>query len=249
MVDMLSRAAVVFGALALVLTLGSTASSRPPAARAGAGTRKTFATPEAAVTQYLKAIADGDLDAAIRESAIDDTVAHFDYAARSRDLNMLLPPDKFAPANYAMYGRMNKLEAMSEFAQATKEIVYGILMGGDTGVLERISATDAKIAAFIKERDPARLKTLKVVRVDQPHKSVMTSAKVIATSKKIAALYGAAELTERIALLQLDGEHYRCGFQLLRYGNTWRLHQVHYGGPGAGQVERTTAEEYEALLK
>ena len=40
---------------------------------------------------------------------------------------------------------------------------------------------------------------------------------------KQAAIYGADELTERMALVSLDGKLYEVGFTLLRYGDDWRI--------------------------
>jgi hypothetical protein len=48
-----------------------------------------------------------------------------------------------------------------------------------------------------------------------------TNERYLANAAAQAAVYGADELTERLALLELDGDTYGLGFTLLRYGDRW----------------------------
>ena len=75
---------------------------------APAATKQSFATPKATLEEYVAALAANDLDATIRESAIDDIVTRSDYGARARYIGMLPPINLDAPSKYAMYVRMNR---------------------------------------------------------------------------------------------------------------------------------------------
>jgi hypothetical protein len=67
----------------------------------------------------------------------------------------------------------------------------------------------------------------------------------------MAKVYGADELTERLALVQVNGNHYAVGFQLVRYGGDWKvLGQVSNlaGTSSSGAAELTTPEDFAALV-
>ena len=85
------------------------------------------------------------------------------------------------------------------------------------------AATDENVDAFIRAVDPARLKTLKVVRIDPPPRPVGNTAELTAMNKKHAALDGADDKAERYALLSLGRQHYFGAFTLLKFGAAWRL--------------------------
>lgn len=116
-----------------------------------------------------------------------------------------------------------------------------------------IEATDANVDRFIRAVDPARLKPLQIVRIDQPLPSVTKTAKAIESAKARAARDGADDSTERIALLRLGGKNYLAGFGLLRYGNSWRIQRLssYYAGsaPRDPPVQTTTLEKYQELIK
>jgi hypothetical protein len=212
-----------------------------------------FAKPEAAVQHYAKAVAAGDLDGAMEAFAIDDVAARYDFAAQARFLPAMNPTSMYAPSSHKMYVQMNKLRVTAEHAQATRMFVYSLLTELQLDQVPLKSASDDDIAAFLKAVDPARLKPLKVARVDQPSKSAMSKPQAIALHKKHAALFGADDVTERIALFQLDGQHFWAGFQLIKYGKSWKIHELrsNFAGPlpGGGPAARTTPAEYAARLK
>lgn len=79
------------------------------------------------------------------------------------------------------------------------------------------------------------------------------TAKAIEQAKVHASWDGADDSTERIALFELGGKHYRGGFTLLRYGKTWRVRRlisVYAGGRDHQRpVRATSLEEYRELTK
>ena len=210
--------------------------------------KKSFETPEAAIEHYAKSIAAADVDAAMQALAVDDIAARYDFPAVARWVPVGQPATLYAPTNHDVYVRLNKMRLAGELSNATRMIMYSLL-GIEIEAPAR-HATDADIAAFMTA-DPARLKALKVVRIDQPGKAVVNTPEMVAMHKRHAAFHGADDQTERIALYQLGDQHYWGGFQLLRYGQRWVISQlfsafVAGSGPGVG---KTTPAEYETKLK
>jgi hypothetical protein len=211
---------------------------------------KSFDTPEAAIEHYAKSIAAADLDAAMQPLAVDDIAARYDFPAVARWLPLMQPATLYAPTNHDVYVRLNKLRLAGEMSNATKMILYSLLGIPVEGAPEK-RATDAEIAALVAALDPARLKALKVVRIDQPGKAVVNTPEMIEMHKRHASFHGADDQTERIVLYQLGDQHYWSGFQLLRYGKRWVISQlfsafVAGSGPGVG---KTTPAEYEEKAK
>jgi hypothetical protein len=102
--------------------------------------------------------------------------------------------------------------------------------------------------------DLAKLRALKIVRIDPPHKSGTSTPKVLGLFRAQAAAEGADALTERIVLLQLADQYYVCGFRLLKYGDTCRIQGlISYFASDTGDVlhgvEKTTPEEFEVRTK
>jgi hypothetical protein len=79
----------------------------------------------------------------------------------------------------------------------------------------------AEIEAFAAAVDPSRLGGLSVLDIRQPEPEAATDERYLANLARIAATYGADEMTERLALVELDGETFGVGFTLLRYGDAW----------------------------
>jgi hypothetical protein len=148
-----------------------------------------------------------------------------------------------------MFVEMNELRAQAEMAEATKLFVYGLLTDVDVTGSQPMQS-DAEIQAFIQAVNPARLATLKVVKIEQPRRSVTNGADAQAFFKMFASREGADEVTDRIALYELSGELFWSGFRLCRYDKSWKIYDFTstFGGPLGGVVGKTTAAEYEARL-
>lgn len=205
----------------------------------------SFPTPEAAVQHFVKRLAADDLDDAMQAFSIDEVLARLDGNLDTR-MN-----DQSTPSKYRTLARVARICVMAEIASATRRFVYGFLL--DEMEDKLTVASDANIDRFIQMVDPARLKAVRIVRIDQPAPTVMNSAAAVNSAKAHAAKVGAEERTERIALFQLDGTYYQGGFTLFRYGNTWRIGQLEsiYGGIGmhGHPVRKTTLLDYEELTK
>jgi hypothetical protein len=230
-------------ALTLVIAQGAVAGPRT----------KTFATPEAAVEHFVKSVAADDLEGAMEAIAIDDLVARRDFARRARRMGSFIARHFDAPSRYKMYVRTSTLEAMKDAANQTLTFAATFLV--DKAELVRLGQpqSESTASAAALGMDLARLQALKIVRIDPPRNSVTSTQKVLDLFSAHAALEGADALTERIALVQLAGQHYVCGFRLLKYGNTWRIQNLmsYFASETGGilRVEKTTPEEFETRTK
>jgi hypothetical protein len=209
--------------------------------------KKTFDTPEAAITHFVQSIAAADVDAALRAFAVDDVAARYDYPAIARYLSVMEPLSLYAPSHHELYVRLNRIRLAAEAGNAVKVFVYGVLTEPELGPPKK--ASDSEIAAFMAALDPARLKALKLVRIDAPATAAARDPEFLANQQRHASFNGADEQTERVALYQLGAQHFWSGYQLLRYGRRWVISQAFsllVSGPVAS---KTTPVEYEARLK
>jgi hypothetical protein len=206
-----------------------------------------FATPEAAVKLYIESVAASDFACASRAYAAHE-LARVDFTALVGWVGVFNAGVQNAPAEYPMFAEINELRAKAEMAQATKFFVYRLLTDKDPGGSQAVTS-EAEIRAFVGAVNPAQLAMLRVVRIDQPRKSLSDDTQVL--FKKVAARYGADEITERVALYKLSDQFFWSGFQLARYNKAWKIFQFasFYAGPPGGDKATTTVAEYEARIQ
>jgi hypothetical protein len=214
----------------------------------------TFATPEAAVTHFVQRMAAADLDGALEAFAVDEYAAHFDFAKQARRLGSFMAGYLPAPARYRLYRRINALEAMRD--AANRSLHFAVQLVVDESELTRSGPgmPDPRARAGVLATALAKIQPLRLVRIDQPRKSITRKPETLALFRDQAAPDGADDATERIALLELAGQHYQCGFRLFKYGNTWRIKdltsyfasEAHSGLFG---VEKVTPEAFDAATK
>jgi hypothetical protein len=232
---------------ATLVFLCSLVAAGPRDAHAGAG--KQFKTPEAAVQHFLSSLAANDLDAAMQACAVEEFAARVNVAAQLRRTRSLMTSREYGPGQYSMYARINRARAMADFAHGVQMYSFGLLSDKRAEGNLVVDMSDRDIDAFIRAVNPARLAALKIVRIDKPVRSIFDSAKVTSLFKKQAVPEGADELTERIALVWLDGQHYWGGFRLVRYGASWRIRDlVSILASSPRPVGKTTVAEYEGVV-
>jgi hypothetical protein len=205
---------------------------------------RPLATPEAAIRLYVESMAAGNLMCALQAYAAHEYAARFDFTPYVTYLYQFSPRTVRAPAEYPMFVEMNELGARASMANAAKRFVYGLLSDRDPWDSQPVKS-DADIQAFVDAVNPARLATLKVVRVDRPRESLMNEPGMQAAHKKSPAGAEADEVTERIALFELSGRYFRRTFELRRYDKTWKIYE--FGAFGAVPA-KTTIAEYEARV-
>jgi hypothetical protein len=234
-------ATVVASALFAASSAGVLAQSSPPSTGA--------ATPEGVVGAYVEAIAANDVESILAASAAEEMAAGFDFQAYAERLQAMTPVMGMAPSEYPMFGALNRYQQASQILGQVRNLAYGLLSD------ERIDGTviapvDAeRIAAFVAAVDPARLVGLHILDVRIPEPEAASSARYLDNAARMAAVYGADEMTERLALVELDGDTFGLGFTLLRYDDEWLVSNQWsaLGGTSAlGTAEPMSREEFEA---
>jgi hypothetical protein len=198
------------------------------------------ATPEDAVSAYVSALAAGDVDGILAASAVDEMADGFDFEAYTERLQALALMTSMAPAEYPMFRTVNRYQQAGMILGQVRSLVYQLLSDEriDGAVIAPVDAE--RIAAFVAAVDPSQLAGLSIVDVGLPEPDVLSSQRYIETVKGLAAAYGADEMTERLALIDLGGETYGLGFTLLRYGDDWLVSSQ--SSPIGGTSSLGTAE-------
>lgn len=235
--------------LSLIMAAGLVALGSVPVIAQGAAAPGT-STPEDAVTTYVAAIAANDVDAILATTAVDEMAAGFDFQASTERLQAMVLMNSLAPAEYPMFGALNRYQQASWILGQVRNLVYGLL--SDEEVDGRvITPVDAdQIAAFVAAVDPTRLAGLRVLDVRFPVPDMATNERYLANNAALAAIYGADEMTERLALIELDGQTHALGFTLLRYGDAWKVSSQSApiaGTSSFGTAQPMTREEYDEL--
>ena len=245
---LLAACAVIFSILALAPAL----ASAPHEAGADAGSSApVFSTPEDAVSHFCQALAANDFEMALEACAVREQAEDFNFPGYVDRMKMHMLFANPAPSTSGLYRDLNEAALLGNFANQIKTLSYSFFV---TKGLDGIPVTPADRAyaeAFEEAVDPKKLAGLKLLRVDPPVKSILESAKNVENFGKMARLYGAEEMTERIALYELEGRTFMGGFGLYRYASGWkicRLNSILAGLSATGAAVETTAQQYAGML-
>lgn len=185
----------------------------------------TFATPEEAILHYVEGIAENDAGKILEASAIDEMSEGFDFARYVTRLNAMELMQSPAPAEYAFYRELNKMQLSAGLLRQVRNFAYSLLSGEVIDGRPIIDVDEARIGRFIQNVDPARLAGITVEQISFPSARFQDDPRYLENMAKIAAIYGADEMTDRVALFTFDDDDYFMGFQLLRYGDGWKVSQ------------------------
>jgi len=210
-----------------------------------------YSTPEAAITAYLDGIKQQNVSAIFIASAVNEPAQQFDfqaYADRLQAMPLLTSP---APAEYPFYVKMNRVRRQNEVLSQVRNLAYSLLSTETIdGSLVANPGTE-RVQAFVTDVDPSRLSGIELVKIGIPSPDLLSSTRFQENAAKQAAIYGADELTERVALLSFEDKDYLLGFTLLRYGDSWKImYQTSNlaGTSTLGTVEPTTPDEFAGLI-
>ena len=211
--------------LSVVLSVGLLAGAAGvlPAAAADPSPAPGFATPEDAVKAYLAGVTDADIAQVLASAAIDEMATGFDFTAYIERLRAWIPYLAPAPATDPFLIEMNRAQQTAQLLGQTRMLIYSILTAEDLegGTVAPVDGAWAQ--GFIEQMDLSRLGGLVVETVAFADADLQATPRYLDNAAKQAAVEGADELTERVALVSLEGRRYQVGFTLLRYGDTWKV--------------------------
>jgi hypothetical protein len=212
----------------------------------------SFATPEAAITAYLDGVAGNNVEKILQAAAVNEMAAGFHIDRQVERLGGVLNPFMdLAPSDYPFYVDMNKVQLASRILNQVKAFTYSLLSDVKVDGTLVLNVNADAVATLTKAMDPQRLAGIKVERIDIPAKTLMNDPKYISNATKSAAVYGADESTERVALFSFEGNDYVVGFTLLRYGDTWKVSNQSSPIAGTsvfGTATKTTVDDYQNLI-
>ncbi len=204
-------------------------------------------TPEDAVHAYLAGVASNDVEAILEASAVEEASEGFDFVAQADRLKIIQPVGQPGPAEYPFYADINRSLFASRLLSQAQTLSYSMLSSTPI-VVQPVPADGPAASAFVAEVDPAQLADLQVVDVRPPDPSLENDPQARSNALAVAAIYGASDSVQRVALLELGGSHYEVGFELLKYGDDWRVmvqSSSIAGLPGTGAATPITPEEFE----
>ena len=255
--SILVAAALLTGCTGVTITINhatpvAIAAAVPdPTAIPAASLSAIYSTPEAAITAYVDGIKQQDVPAIFAASAIDAVAQDFAfqaYADRLQAMPLLTSP---APAEYPFYVEMNRVRRQNEVLSQVRNLAYSLLSAETIDGSIIANPGPERVQAFVTDVDPSHLGGIELVKIGAPSPDLLSSTRFQDNAAKQAAIYGADELTERVALLSFDDKDYLLGFTLLRYGDGWKvMYQTSNlaGTSALGTVEPTTPEEFGGLI-
>lgn len=205
---------------------------------------KSFATPENAITYFLKALIDNDLKKTFKACAINDYSGKYDFNTFSRRLDSVSYLQAMAPSEYDLYTELNKIECLARIGKQIKLFFYSVLSDEDNLLVTKNNLNDGQIEDFVKTVDPAKITGLQIISIDKP--SLVDDQRYQKNALASAQCFGANNATERVALLKLHNNFYVLGFHLYQYGSSWKIDSL--CSPLANTpmygVERLSVDQY-----
>ena len=240
-----------FAVLGFVLIVAAACASAPPAATPGTAPASSapvgFETPEDAVRAYLAGVADLDVEAILATAAVDEAAEAFDFEAQADRLRVLQLLNNPGPAEYPFYADLNRSWFEQRLLAQTQALSYSLLSSAEIGSAP-VPVDEGDAAAFVDEVDPARLAPLEVVDVRPPMASLENDERARQNALEVAAILGASDDVQRVALVKLGDQHYTVGFELLQYDGRWKLlfqNSSLFPTPPTGTAEKTTPADFE----
>jgi len=179
----------------------------------------------------------------------NEIAAKYDFKRMASRLSTVMWSANSLPSEYGAYRQLNKYAALGELCQQIKMMCVSLLLP-DTDIRRPIrDPSDEAVEQLMKSIDPRGLTRLKVVRIDLPAR-VMTSKEARELAVKQAVPYGATDTTERVVLLDLNGQAHYLGVRLYQFGNYWKIQELRslFADPRLTAGMKTTVKEYEAML-
>jgi hypothetical protein len=210
-----------------------------------------FTTPEEAIAHYLEGVAQADIHKILQACAINETGERFRLDLFAERLGAINPLIELSPSDYPFYVELNKLGQSSRILGQVRALVYSLLSDEEiNGMPVKIDAE--RVNKFIRDVDPSRLVQLRLLKIGIPKSELMRNDRYRENQERLAAIYGADETTERVALFSFEQDYYVVGFTLLRYGENWKIIYQSSALSGTsfnGIAEKTTLAEFNEMIR
>jgi hypothetical protein len=221
-----SRLPWVLAALAVVVALAAVAalavvlvSGDDEDSSAGAGTERSFASPEEAVGHLVDRLAAGEVGAASEAFAVESLVDGYSFEAYTERLQAATY-ESWLPGGSQGFDDLNAELRRGAVADELRSLVRSIL-APDRDYLTTTPLDDDLTAADVAgELSPEPLSELSVVRVDELDN---TDPGYLESLEAQAAVYGADELRMVAVLLDTAEGQVAAGATVVRYDDEWAL--------------------------
>ncbi|MCB0126546.1 MAG: hypothetical protein KDE58_30020, partial [Caldilineaceae bacterium] len=138
----------------------------------------------------------------------------------------------------------------AQILSRVKLLTYSLLSEEPVADAAPIRIDAARSTHFLTAVEPQRLATLTVEQIALPNVTVMASELYQENTARAAAVYGADEWSERMALIGFAGDTYLLGFTVVRYGESWKISEAVSPLAGTnplGAAEPLTVAEFEGM--
>ena len=183
--------------------------------------------------------------------AIHEQAEGYDFSGFVDRMKMHTPILNLAPSTNDLYRELNSASVQGNFANQMKMLIYSFFITDGLDGRPLMPADRSYAEAFETAVDAQKLANLNLIRIDPPMKTVLEITRNIENFTKMAKLYGAQEMTERIVLYELDCHTFVGGFGIYRYAHGWKICRFYSslaGTTATGAVQPATLQEYIGIL-
>jgi hypothetical protein len=212
-----------------------------------------FETPEAAVREYVEGVAHADIQKVLEASAIDEMTEGYRFERMVERLGAYTPTVA-GPVHSPFFAGVEQANWTSQLLRQARMFAYSLLAAETLGAgLEYNPLPDVDSAwadGLIAELEEARLDGLVVADIKLPEPEMYNRTINLELMARNAAVFGADEATDRVALVLFEGDTYLVGFGLLRYGDDWTVQRQSSplgSTPSSGAATPMSASEFSEL--
>lgn len=188
-----------------------------------------FETPETAVREYLEGVAQADIDQVLETSAADELAEGYRFEQWVDRLGTYQSVSA-GPVHSPFFADVEHVIWLSRLTRQAKTLAYSLLAPETLGEEGLYYGTVPDVGGgwatdLMAELDETRLKSLVVVDIRMPNPEWFDRPESQEIVAGMAQISGADHWTERVALLLFESDTYMVGFNLLRYGDDWKVYE------------------------
>jgi hypothetical protein len=210
-------------------------------------------SPEEVTKIFIAAIADGNLESAMKVCATDDYASGFNFEGFTEYLRAITIPSS-PPGSSDFYRRITRYEQTGNLARQIQYFCYSFSGNAEAKELSQgktvLADNPEVIGRFVADTDVSKLKGLKVRKFILLRPGNGTKMKQRWDNQ--ARMYGAQECLDAAVLLDLNGRTYRMGIEFLRYKSGWKIFALYSAILNIGVLEGATLmseEDFDSIEK